>query len=147
MAMKVCMHRVYLEEATHSLIQVEGRNICLAIELPWRSNQRSISCIPEGTYRLGNRYSERFKEHIEVKGVPDRSHILFHSANNAKRDLRGCIAPVSEILSPGWGARSRIAMNKLLMQLQSELPLGEVTLTIQQATEETILQIIKNQKL
>jgi hypothetical protein len=144
---KVCLHRVYLKEATHSLLQVDGRNLSLAIELPWVSNQRSISCIPEGVYKLRPRYSPRFKEHIEVLDVPDRSYILFHPANNAKRDLRGCIAPVTTLLHEGWGADSKIAMSKLLHTLKEKLPTGQVTLTVQKATDEKIIQIIKNGKL
>lgn len=144
---KVCLHRVYLQEATHSLLQVDGKNLGMAIELPWIGNQQSISCIPEGTYLLRNRYSPRFKEHIEVLDVPNRSYILFHPANNAKRDLRGCIAPVTAILHMGWGANSKIAMSKLLHSLKQQLPTGQVTLTIKEATDASILQIIKNGKL
>lgn len=144
---KVCLQRVYLQEATHSLLQVDGRSLSLAIELPWVGNQQSISCIPEGVYTLRNRYSPRFKEHIEILDVPHRSYILFHPANNAKRDLRGCIAPVTTILHPGWGADSKIAMSKLLHSIKSELPTGEVQLTVQKATDEKIIQIIKNGKL
>lgn len=144
---KVCLQRVYLQEGTHSLLQVNGRNVSLAIELPWVGNQQSISCIPEGEYKLRNRYSPRFKEHIEVLDVPNRSYILFHPANNAKRDLRGCIAPVTAILNPGWGADSKIAMSKLLNTLKDKLPTGEVILTVQKATDEKVIQIIKNGKL
>lgn len=145
--MEVCLHRVYLKEATHSLLQVDGKNVCLAIELPWKSNQRSISCIPEGNYGLRNRYSTRFKEHIEVVDVPDRSCILFHPANNAKRDLRGCIAPVTEIMTPGWGFASKLATSKLLNIVIGALASGQVTLKVQKATDETILSIIKKGKL
>lgn len=144
---QVTLHRLYLKQGTHGLLQVDGRNVCLTIELPWASNQRSISCIPEGHYPLGNRYSPRFKEHIEIKEVPDRSHILFHPANNAQRELRGCIAPVNEILNTGWGSRSRIAMSRLLFLLRDKLPSGQVTLTVLKATDESIIQIIKNGKL
>lgn len=144
---EVMLHRVYLQESTHGLLQVDGRNVCLTIELPWASNQRSISCIPEGHYPLANRYSPRFKEHIEVQEVPDRSYILFHPANNAQRELRGCIAPVNQILHSGWGSRSRIAMSKLLFLLRDKLPTKTVRLTVVKATDESIIQIIKNGQL
>lgn len=144
---EVILHRVYHKQATHGLLQVNGQNVCLTLELPWASNQRSISCIPEGNYPLKNRYSPRFKEHIEVCEVPDRSYILFHPANNAQRELRGCIAPVNQILSTGWGSRSRIAMSKLLFLLRDKLPVGKVNLTVLKATNESIIQIIKKGEL
>lgn len=144
---KVCLQRVYLKEATHSLLQVDGLNVSLAIELPWAGNQQSISCIPEGEYAIRNRYSPRFKEHIEVVAVPNRSNILFHPANNAKRDLRGCIAPVTTILNPGWGADSKMAMSKLFHLIKDKLPSGKVVLTIQKAIEEKVIQIIQKGKL
>lgn len=147
METKVCLHRIYFDKATHGLLQINGKNLSLVIELPWIANQHSISCIPEGTYPLRNRYSSRFKEHIEVLEVPNRSLILFHPANNAQRDLRGCLAPVSEIIGMGWGNNSKIAMSKLLHTLKQQLPLGTVTLTIQEATSETIIQHIKKGKL
>ncbi|MEC4116378.1 DUF5675 family protein [Myroides phaeus] len=147
MKINIRLYRVYLNKATHGLLQINGRSICLTIELPWAANQRSISCIPEGRYILKNRFSPRFKEHIEVLNVPDRSFILFHPANNAMRDLRGCIAPVSEIANEGWGVNSRIAMSKLLNKLKANLPSGNVTLTVLEATDEKIVKIIKKGKL
>lgn len=146
-SMKLILHRLYTPEATHGLLQLDGRNFCFVIELPWLANQRSISCIPEGTYRLQRRYSPRFKEHFEVLNVADRKAILIHPANNAQRDLKGCLAPVSQLLAPGWGSRSRIAMQKLSLVLQPALVSKEVVLTIQQATDDNIIQIIKKGQL
>lgn len=144
---EVILHRMYLNQSTHGLLQINGKNVCLTLELPWASNQRSISCIPEGVYPLRNRHSPRFKEHIEVHNVPDRSLILFHPANNAQRELKGCIAPVNEILSTGWGSRSRIAMSRVLFLLRDKLPSGTVSLTVCKATDESIIQIIKKGQL
>lgn len=62
------------------------------VELPWRDNERWISCIPEGTYDVVPRYSKRHKHHFHILGVPDRSLILFHVANYVW-ELQGCIAP------------------------------------------------------
>lgn len=147
MSIEVCLYRVYLKKATHGLLQINGKNVCFTLELPWAANQQSISCIPEGKYVLRNRYSTRFKEHIEVVDVPNRSFILFHPANNALRDLRGCIAPVSEFVSEGWGMHSKIAMDKLLAILKPKLPAGDVILTVVETADDEILQLIKNAKL
>jgi hypothetical protein len=39
--------------------------------------------------------------------------ILFHPANNALRELKGCIAPVTKLSGPGLGLMSRKAFAKL----------------------------------
>jgi hypothetical protein len=45
--------------------------------------------------------------------VPDRSWILIHPANDAKTQLKGCIAPVTQLTGPGKGSESRLANEKL----------------------------------
>src|SRR5690606_26150009 len=94
-------------------IRMEGELVCYAIELPWKDNARNISCIPEGSYPLVKRYSKRFGWHILIKDVPDRSSILIHPANDAQKELQGCIAPVTRLTGPGKGSESRIAFEKL----------------------------------
>ncbi|MDR0228938.1 MAG: DUF5675 family protein [Flavobacteriaceae bacterium] len=145
--MEIILHRMYLPTATHGLLTLNGLPICFTIELPYVGNQKQISCIPEGVYPLKNRYSARFKKHIEILNVPNRSYILFHPANNAPRELRGCIAPVTELLSVGWGSQSRLAMNKLLTVIQPFLDQQNAVLRVQEASEAIIIQLIKNRKL
>jgi hypothetical protein len=105
--------------------------ICHSIELPWRNNQRGISCIAEGSYRIDKRYSARFKEHFILCHVPKRAVVLMHPANNALTQLRGCIAPVLEIVGEGRGCHSRLALQKLVALLYPVLEKGEVYLNIQ----------------
>jgi len=105
--------RVYDTRATNGEIRMEGELMCYAIELPWKDNARNISCIPEGSYPLSKRYSKRFGWHILIKDVPGRSSILIHPANDAKKELQGCIAPVTRLTGPGKGSESRIAFEKL----------------------------------
>jgi hypothetical protein len=50
---------------------------------------------------------------MEVVDVKNRSLILFHPANNALRELNGCIAPVTKLSGPGLGLMSRKAFSKL----------------------------------
>jgi hypothetical protein len=45
--------------------------------------------------------------------VPKRKYILLHPANNAKKELQGCIAPVTKLSGPGLGLLSRKAFTKL----------------------------------
>ena len=44
-----------------------------------------------------------------VLDVPGRDGILFHPANDALKDLQGCIAPVSALTGAGFGSDSRKA--------------------------------------
>ena len=53
------------------------------------------------------------KWHLEVIDVENRNFILFHPANNALKELNGCIAPVTKLSGPGLGLMSRKAFKKL----------------------------------
>jgi len=111
--MELELIRTYWPTATNGEIQYEGRRVCSSIELPWRHNQRSVSCIPEGRYELRKRFTPRRQHHLEVADVPGRSSILIHPANDATTELLGCIAPVTELSGPGIGKLSRLANEKL----------------------------------
>lgn len=110
---KLVLQRRYFSSGTNGILSFDGKEICKTIELPWKDNQRGISCIPEGSYRIRKRFSEKFKWHLEVMNVRNRDFILFHPANNALKELQGCIAPVSELTGEGKGIRSRIAFERL----------------------------------
>ena len=73
---------------------INGEWMCDTLELPYKDNQRSISCIPVGQYkvrlRTARESSSRDYLHLLVEDVKDRSYILFHRGNTAK-DSRGCI--------------------------------------------------------
>lgn len=61
------------------------------VEEEWLDNQRRISCIPAGTYRLARTMYHRYKyPTYEVTGVEGRTRILFHPANT-EEDVEGCI--------------------------------------------------------
>ena len=111
--MELVLKRQYLPSGTNGILSFGGLEICKTIELPWLDNQRKISCIPEGTYRLRKRFSPKFKWHLEVMNVKNRDLILFHPANDALKELNGCIAPVSKLIGEGKGIQSRIAFERL----------------------------------
>lgn len=117
--------RTYHPQGTNGEIWLNGELVCYSIELPWLDNIRNISCIPEGTYSLSKRYSKRFSWHILVEDVPQRSGILFHPANDARKELRGCIAPVSQQTGIGKGSNSKVAFEKLRMHVYALLDIGE----------------------
>lgn len=50
--MKLVLQRHYFSSGTNGILSFNGKEICKTIELPWKENQRRISCVPEGTYRI-----------------------------------------------------------------------------------------------
>jgi hypothetical protein len=132
--MVLVLTRTYFPEGTNGKLECEGKLICNTIELPWRNNEIRVSCIPEGEYFIEKRYSMKFKWHLHVLGVEKRSFILFHPANNALKELNGCIAPVTKLSGPGLGLLSRKAFNKLKDQVYKALENKESVLLIVQST-------------
>ena len=124
--MVLFLTRTYFPEGTNGILTCEGKIICKTIELPWKNNERGVSCIPEGKYFIRKRYSPKFKWHLEVVGVKNRSYILFHPANNALTELNGCIAPVTKLSGPGLGLMSRKAFTALKDFVYPELDRKEV---------------------
>lgn len=111
--MELVLWRTYYPTGTNGDLFYNGVVLCHTIELPWKDNQHRISCIPEGKYELVKRYSIKFRWHLQVKDVKDRDLILIHPANDAFRELKGCIAPVSILQSPGKGLKSRNALEMI----------------------------------
>ncbi|WP_440067724.1 DUF5675 family protein [Tenacibaculum discolor] len=132
--MELVLHRAYFEEGTNGALFNSGKFLCHTIELPWNDNKRNISCIPEGVYEVEPRFSKRFKHHLILKDVKGRSFILFHPANDALKELQGCIAPVTYLSGIGRGVYSRDAMQKLLSLVYQA-----------KDRKETILLTIKSQ--
>jgi len=108
------IERTYLPGGTNGTLSYRGEEICQTIELSWDDNQPQISCIPEGKYPVEVRETEERGLHLWINPVPGRQLILFHPANNATKELKGCIAPVTAIVGAGQGIFSRHAMDKLL---------------------------------
>lgn len=109
--MKLVLKRQYFSSGTNGTLSFNGKEICKTIELPWKENQRRISCIPEGIYKVSKRFSSKFKWHLEVMNVKNRDYILFHPANDALKELNGCIAPVSELTGKGKGIVQGLPLN------------------------------------
>ena len=122
--MKLELIRTYYPYGTNGEISNNGKRLCFSIELPWKNNQPQISCIPEGSYELKKRYSQKHGHHLQVLNVPGRNLILLHPANDALKELKGCVAPVSLLTSEGKGSSSRIALKKILDTVYPELEKG-----------------------
>ena len=84
----------FSDESIIGELFLNGERFCNTLELPFRDNQRSVSCIPTGEYkvrlRLPRESATRDYIHLLVQDVPSRDYILFHRGNSAK-DTHGCI--------------------------------------------------------
>lgn len=132
--MELLIKRTYYPDGTNGELFINGAHKCYTIELPWHNNDHGISCIPEGRYHLGKRANEKFGNHLLVENVPNRSYILIHPANDALKELLGCIAPVSVLTGPGRGEKSRIQLEDIVQATYASMSKGEdVFLTIEKA--------------
>lgn len=80
-------------------IVLDDGTILYSLELPWKDNQKNISCVPPGVYKLIPYTSPKHdstwyleNEELGVGGAgSERSFCEIHSANWASQ-LEGCIA-------------------------------------------------------
>lgn len=138
--MELELIRTYFPNGTNGVLRKaqddKKQIICNTIELPWLNNQQRKSCIPEGRYELTKRYSQRFGWHLLVNNVVNRSYILIHAYNDALKESKGCIAPVSLCTGEGKGNNSRLSLKKLLAITYTEFEKGnKVFITIKSATK------------
>lgn len=63
---------------------------CVTLEPTWANNEKNISCIPAGEYKVMPYSSERFPNVYELQDVPGRSKILIHKGNFST-NTEGCI--------------------------------------------------------
>lgn len=101
----------------------ESTDFC-TLELPYKNNQRNVSCIPCGKYKVSKRFSEKYGNHFKVENVPNRSDILIH-VGNYPSDTRGCIligTDIRDINADGKNevVNSKFAMKRLLTILKHE---------------------------
>ncbi|HEX9600270.1 MAG TPA: DUF5675 family protein [Mariniflexile sp.] len=143
--MELTLERAYFKEGTNGTLfcsgkpfgYAQGRFLCHTIELPWKENRRSISCIPEGVYEIVPRFSKKFNHHLLVKDVDKRNLILIHPANDALKELEGCIAPVTYLCGLGKGTQSKPALQKLLSLVhQAQDRKEKILLTIKSMNHE-----------
>ena len=83
------------EKQTEGDIQIfnsSGRVVLkgVIVELLDKDNQNNISRIPAGDYKVKRRWSQKFKHHLHILDVPNRSYILIHTGNYYYQ-LEGCV--------------------------------------------------------
>ena len=70
----------------------DGELMFWTVEREWNGNQKCISCVPEGRYKVEYEYSGKYKKKLPtLQNVPDRTLIRIHPANWGHQ-LKGCIA-------------------------------------------------------
>jgi len=104
----------------------------LTLELPWKDNQRRVSCIPIGEYTVVKRWSKKFGNHFHVLDVPNRDYILIHKGNY-HTDILGCILPGDDLDDINDDnevdvINSTKTLNKLIKLLPSEFKLRIVNI-------------------
>ena len=109
----------FSEKSTLGKLFINGELFCDTLELPYINNERSISCIPAGKYKVRLRTAResatRDYLHLLVQDVPDRDYILFHRGNSAK-DTRGCIL-VGNGRKQDIVENSRLAMDLIIKEI------------------------------
>lgn len=128
--MELKLYREYFPKGTNGELFLNGNRVCFTIELPWKNNARQVSCIPEGRYELQKRYTPRFGKHFILLHVPNRSYICLHAANDALKEIKGCIASVTTITGEGTGDNARMALAKLVALVYPAFQKERVFLTI-----------------
>lgn len=126
---RLILERVYLAtETLGSLFRnkemVNEQMLCKTMELPWRDNQRSISCIPEDTYRVIKQHpkADRPYPYFRLPYVKGRSGILIHKISYVF-GLKGCIGVGKEFKDiNNDGVPDIIRSGEALQELINTLP-------------------------
>jgi len=109
----------FTDKSTIGTLYINGEKFCDTLENPYLDNQRNISCIPEGQYkvrlRLARESATRDYLHLLVQDVPNRDWILFHRGNSAK-DTSGCIL-VGNGRQQDIVENSRLAMDLVIKEI------------------------------
>ena len=107
------------DKSTIGKLYVNGEEFCNTLELPYKGNQRSVSYIPAGQYkvrlRLARESASRDYLHLLVQDVFNRSYILFHRGNKPEH-TRGCIL-VGQTRQQDFVGNSTLAMDLLMKEI------------------------------
>lgn len=110
---------MFTDESTIGELFLNGERFCDTLELPYRDNLRSISCIPAGQYKVRMRYpresASRNYLHLLVQDVPNRDYILIHRGNKPSHS-KGCIL-VGMTSKHNFVGNSTLAMDLLLKEI------------------------------
>lgn len=133
------MKSLFLERITDNGTQTIGRLYIMegglrvadfpTMELPYKNNQRRVSCIPTGKYKVVKHTSPKFGKSFWIKDVPGRSEILIHPAN-FHSDLLGCIGVGSWLADLNHDDQIDIASSRKALKIILDLMPSEFQLEI-----------------
>lgn len=115
------------------LIGQKGLPLCVTLEDPWNNNEKNISCIPEGTYRVKPHRGKKYKDTWILQNVPDRSAILIHTGNS-QADTQGCI-----LVGRSFNAHTIRDSRNAFEYLQAVLP-SKFEIVIEDYTQEKVTE-------
>tara|TARA_R100000426_G_scaffold85881_1_gene66382 strand:- start:7 stop:462 length:456 start_codon:yes stop_codon:yes gene_type:complete len=110
----------FTDKSTIGKLYFDGEFYGHTLELPWKDNEKRVSCIPKGVYEVKKRHTEESKykyEHLHILDVEDRELILMHIGNYPKNS-KGCIL-LGNTRALNFVGESRKAFYKLMYDLGS----------------------------
>tara|TARA_Y100000593_G_scaffold42595_1_gene81514 strand:- start:199 stop:663 length:465 start_codon:yes stop_codon:yes gene_type:complete len=110
----------FTHKSTIGKLYLNGEFYGHTLELPWKDNEKRISCIPKGVYEVKKRHTEESKykyEHLHILDVENRELILLHIGNYPKNS-KGCIL-LGNTRALNFVGESRKAFYKLMYDLTS----------------------------
>jgi len=102
---------------------------CQTLELPWKNNERGVSCITEGNLivrKVPNHY--KFGNCFQVF-APQRSEVMIHPGNFTS-EIRGCILPGDQFVDINKDGHLDIANSRAALAMLFSLAPNEFTLKI-----------------
>jgi len=117
------------DQGTEGILSINDFK-CFTLELPWRDNQRGISCIPSGEYKVKIAVTPKHGRIYKLQNVPGRTYVLIHSGNYAgdinkgyKTHVQGCIL-LGEKIGAMQGQlailNSRLAIRRFMNYLNNQ---------------------------
>lgn len=118
--MNLIINRWYQEDCTLGRLQF-GDFYCFTLELPFKANERNVSCILPGMYAARKHYSDKNGYVVAIDDVQGRSNIQIHVGNFLSQ-TEGCILVGKSITYLDEDGKpdvtsSRDTMNRLLNEL------------------------------
>ena len=110
----------FTDKSTIGKLYFDGEFYGHTLELPWKDNEKRVSCIPKGVYEVKKRHTEASKykyEHLHILDVDNRELILMHIGNYPKNS-KGCIL-LGNTRALNFVGESRKAFYKLMYDLGS----------------------------
>jgi hypothetical protein len=117
------LERVYLPDRTLGSIFLNGETVAKTLELPWRDNKRSISCITEGLYTVIKQPPKESRPYpyFRLPNVVGRTGILIHRGTEPAHS-KGCILVASRFRNVNTSKPTLEESGKKLQWLIDNLP-------------------------